>query len=101
MTPPIPWLLGGIFVGMAVFAVVRSAMGAIAARQVAHLGERLARALELADAAAVKLKERAEGEHDVAVKALHDTLETGMNAPRGRFQPPIPAAPTPRLSPGH
>src|SRR5262245_31835772 len=91
MRPGVIWLLGGLFVGMVAFAIVRSAMGAISARQVAHLGERLARALELTEAAAVKLKERAEAEHDVAVKKLHDTLEAAINAARGKFQPQIDA----------
>src|SRR5262245_19593010 len=91
MRPGAIWLLGGIFVGMVTFAIVRSVMGKLAARQVAHLGERLARALELADAAAVKLKERAEAEHDVAVKKLHDTLESAINAARSKYQPQIDA----------
>ena len=34
MQPRAIWLLGGVFVGMVVFAIVRSAMGAVAARQV-------------------------------------------------------------------
>jgi ABC-type multidrug transport system fused ATPase/permease subunit len=91
MQPRAVWLFGGVFTGMVLFAVVRGVMGAVAARQVAHLGERLARALELAEAAATKLKERAEAEHDVAVKKLHDTLESAINAARGKYQPQIDA----------
>ena len=89
MQPPVIWLLGGIFVGMVGFAIVRTVMGTMAARQVAHLGERLARALELAEAAAAKLKERAESEHDVAVKILHDKLEDDQKTARKRYQPKI------------
>src|SRR5262249_47505255 len=43
------------------------------------------------DATATKLKERAESEHDVAVKQLHDTLESAQIAARSKYQPQIDA----------
>ncbi|MFL5341578.1 MAG: FtsK/SpoIIIE domain-containing protein [Gemmataceae bacterium] len=87
--PPLLWLIGGVFSGAVLFVLLRTLVKWIGGNQTKYHGERLVRATELLEAAAERLKELADAEHEKVVGDLRSTQDKAMEAARGKHQPKI------------
>src|SRR5205814_976649 len=89
--PPLAWLIGGVFAGAALFVVVRSLIKMIGTRQMLRKGEKVARLLDKAEAAAQRCREHAEADFDRALNDLKEKHVRDQRAAQNEFQPRIDA----------
>src|SRR5262249_38684549 len=70
--PRLLYLVGGIFAGGALFALVRALIKIIGTRQMLSKGEKVARLLDKAEAGAARLREQAQADYDKSIAELKD-----------------------------
>lgn len=89
MTPPVAWVLGGLFSGLILFVISRASLKALSMRQIRRLSELLARSLDVAEDAAKRLAEKAQAQHDEKVGELKQTHERKTRRAENHFLPLI------------
>jgi len=89
--PQLLYLIGGIFAGGALFALVRALIKMVGTRQMLSKGEKVARLLDKAEAGAARLREQSQADYDKAVSELKDRHVRDQRTAQNEYQPRITA----------